>query len=841
MAKKNTPKRKSTSNKKKSNTPQRFSSKAKRKAPAPKPEIEPLYGNFFEKYIYPRANWVALGIMAILCLIVFGDYLFGEYLYLFKNIGSDTLNIVYPARAQWADLVREAGFTSWSFRQGMGQNVYPMGLHDPFSAILMMFGKETIPYVMAWNGVLQILLAGFFFFKYLKTLGRDTYVTIIGSVIYAFSGYVMGVHSWVSFSILFIAGPLLLWGVELLLKKNNWIVFPIGVYFIAGPRLVTFGIFLFVYSLFRYVDENGWDLKGLIIFWLKMAGLGALGLMMASWFFGVKFTALLGSSRISGPASRASTLSSEPIFGLLSDQVGATSIMRLFSNEILGPASVDNFKGYRNYLESPFYYVGLASLLLIPQTFFHLSKKQKALFAGLLAFWLFLAAFPWFRYAYFLFVTDHFRSFSLHLSYILLFFGLFALSKIIQHRKVDLPTLGISLVALLILLNYPWESVGVDSRIQTSANIFLVLNAVMIYLLTSPRLKYIAQVAFMLLICTELTYFAYSGTHHREPLTKAEYKAGKGYNDATYDALASIRDKDDGFFRIQKDFTSSPAVHYSLNDAMVQGFFGTPSYQSQNQKNYIRFLYETEVIEANDVTRTKWAPGLRSRFMLRNLANVKYVLRQDNGSDLLQQGHSRFGGVDNIRIFKNDYFLPFGYTYDSYFSYNEFKQVPKAKKDIGFLKAAVVFEENMAVVKNLRKLNPANVRTEGFNFNDLQKDISQRSLGAFQMTDFQHDYLKGTVNLDKEKLVFFSIPFDEGWSAKVNGKEVELLQVNIGFMGFVLPQGEHEIELSHQPTGLTVLWLISLLGFGIFAYICYRQWKQSGQASDITSSIPSTD
>lgn len=816
MARKQPPKRKKAPQRKKGSSK---SSKA-RKQQAPQAQIEPLYGDIFDKFINKRANWLALGLMLLLILIVFGDYLFGPYLYLFKDIGSDTINDVFPNYVHRNRLLREEGFTSWSFMQGMGNSVGTWFSVNPFVWMIYLSSKNSLPYVMNWTSVFYLAIAGIFSFQYLKTVGFSKYVVIVGSLIYVFSGYVMGVHSWYAYNGLIFAAPLMLWGTELLLKKNNPIVLPIAIYFIAGPRLVTFAFFLIVYSFFRYVLENGWNWKGLIIFWLKIGGLSALGIMMASYFFGQTVMSMLGSARISGEASQVAQTTETPVFAFNSYIVNVTSILRTFATDMLGGAK--DFKGYRNYLESPFYYVGLASLLLIPQAFYHAKKWRKALFGGLLAFWLMICIFPYFRFAYFLFVTDHFRSFCLHASLIFLFVSLYALNEIVKSGKVHLPTLGLSLVACLVLLNYPYFDDGrVNEGLQMAANVFLVLSAGSLFAISRPRLKYIGLGALLLTLLAELAVFNHHITHDRDPLTKAEYKAGALYGDSSMEALKQLKEKDSGLYRIQKDFASSPAMHYSLNDAMVQGFFSTPTYQSINKQSYLDFLVAMEVMEAGSITRSKWVQGLRPRPLLQHFASVKYVLRQDSGSDITPHGFNRIGGVDNIRMFENSYFIPMGFTYDKVTKESEFRNLPRAKKDICLVKAAVIPDEDFDKLSSLQPFKGSQIDPSQFTYPSLQEDIRELKNGAFQLTEFHHDHLIGKVNMPKEKLLFFSIPYDQGWSMLVDGEEVEVLKVNIGFLGGMVPAGEHEVELVHSKSNMMVMKIISVIALIAFTVLIF--------------------
>lgn len=58
-------------------------------------------------------------------------------------------------------------------------------------------------------------------------------------------------------------------------------------------------------------------------------------------------------------------------------------------------------------------------------------------------------------------------------------------------------------------------------------------------------------------------------------------------------------------------------------------------------------------------------------------------------------------------------------------------------------------------------------------------------------------------------MVFFSVPYEGGWSAQVNGEPVAIERVNVGFMAVTVPEGEGvTIEFTYRTPGLT-------LGFGI--------------------------
>lgn len=77
----------------------------------------------------------------------------------------------------------------------------------------------------------------------------------------------------------------------------------------------------------------------------------------------------------------------------------------------------------------------------------------------------------------------------------------------------------------------------------------------------------------------------------------------------------------------------------------------------------------------------------------------------------------------------------------------------------------------------------------------------------------------GEIALEKEKILVFSIPFSKGWSAKVNGESIELLQANTAFMAIPLTSGNYEIELTYVTPGLQIGIILSMTGLIAFAFV----------------------
>ncbi len=76
-----------------------------------------------------------------------------------------------------------------------------------------------------------------------------------------------------------------------------------------------------------------------------------------------------------------------------------------------------------------------------------------------------------------------------------------------------------------------------------------------------------------------------------------------------------------------------------------------------------------------------------------------------------------------------------------------------------------------------------------------------------------------TYEVKQDTSIFFTIPYDKGWSAYQDGKKLEIKQAQTGFMKVDVPKGKGTITLSFIPNGFvigTACSLTALLLFGIY-------------------------
>jgi uncharacterized membrane protein YfhO len=775
--------------------------------------------DFFDT-IGSKAVYVALGVLLLIAFFVFRHYLLLENVYFFKDIGSDTYNYTFPTLYNTADQISKYGMPGWSFNRGMGQSMFPFFLRDPFEIFVYAGGAKNIVYTTAFKEFAKVVLSGLVFYYYLRALGLSAFTRIAGSVFFSFSGFMIMGGSWSLFSFEAFNLALLLLAFEQLFSSNKWYLFPIAIFLIGISQpfnLYVYGLLLAGYAILRMYHTGKYDVKGGSLFFLKMAGLGVIGVLLSGPLMLENVVQLLESPRGSGNTSYANVLSSVPMFQSVDKFQLGTAVMRFFASDMLGAAA--EFKGWQNTLEAPLFYCGLPCLLLMPQIFPILDKKLKIFFVVFLLIWLLPVFFPYFRYAYWMFTGDYYRAYSIAVVTFVMYYALMALDKIVTEQKVHLVTLIVTLVVLLLLLNYPFFPEGdiKNSPVYTFVTFMLLVYTGLLFFMgkagSAPYLKYI----FIGAIAMEAMFLSGVSVNERDPVTVEELSEKVGYNDNTMDVLQKLNASDKSFFRIDKSYASSPAIHYSLNDAMAQGYRSTSSYNPFNQLYYIRYLQLMGASDKNNEQDSRWARGLLGRPILESANRVKYLLAKSEVMPIWRVLGDSIATMGDVRVFRNKFLLPFGYTYNKYIRESVFSKLSNTQKDFLTLKACVVADEEVSKVTGLKEFNLADTVAESlFTFESYKQGVDELGKDSMITEKWDDTRIVGKINVSDSKIMYLSVPYDEGWKLRVDGKEQQKQVVFAGMTGIMLPKGQHTIEmvfgLRYINKGL-LLMLIGLLAY----------------------------
>ena len=782
-----------------------------------------------------KAPLVAIGMILLIGVIVFKDFLFFEKAYFFKDIGSDSYNFSYPYLYQEADYISKFGIPKWSFNFGMGQSLFPFFLRDPFDIFLYIAGKNHIYFGIVFKELLKILLGGITFFYYLKALKLSDFTSITGSLLFAFCGFVIVGSGWYIFSFEAFNMALLLLAYEQLFTKQKWHLFPVAIFLVCISQpfnLYVYGIFLAFYAVLRHVQTNTFNAKNTGLIFLKMIGLGALGMLLSAPFMIENIFQLLESPRGSGTNSYAHILSSLPMFETADKLQMGTSVMRFFSSDLLGNGN--EFKGWQNYLEAPLFYCGIPCLLLMPQVFQFLDKRAKIAFGIFIGVWLLPIIFPYFRMAFWLFTGDYYRGYSVLVAFVVMFYALQALDQIIQKQKINLIVLIVTVVALFALLYYPYfpDSSAINSPVLTFVSFMLLVYGALLYFISRQSSPVYLRYIFFAAVVFELFYLSGISVNERNAETAADLAQKKAYNDYSVDAVNFIKSIDNSFYRIDKTYASSPAMHYSLNDGMAQGYNGSSGYSPFNQEYYVKYLQLMGISNKANELESRWANGLSFRPVLESENRVKYILAKTNINPLWQVVCDQLGTFGDVKVFRNKFVLPVGYTYNYYLKESVFDQLSTMQKDFVSLATCIIKDEDAGKVNGLKEFQLKDTITAGaFNTDVYRNYVNELSKDTLSLSRFDNKIISGMITVSDNKMMYLSVPYDGGWQLKVDGQPRDKMILDGGMTGIMLTKGPHTIEMAYDLRFFSKGLLLCALGIILYIALWFFTKKKEDKES----------
>lgn len=199
------------------------------------------------------------------------------------------------------------------------------------------------------------------------------------------------------------------------------------------------------------------------------------------------------------------------------------------------------------------------------------------------------------------------------------------------------------------------------------------------------------------------------------------------------------------------------------------------------------------------------------------------------GANDVPEGFEYWGETDGFDVYENPHYIPMGFTFD-YFIRDELFQ--KIKNDIDLK----IYASDRILVRDLILTDEQAERYSGILEEDTEypeEPMSEEEFyrlsderAASACTTFTYDPsgYQATIDLPRENLVFFTIPWDKGFTAYVDGEEATLEKVDYGFIAVLVPEGEHSIRLEWKPYGLgygiaaSVVGLLLLAGTAVYDY-----------------------
>jgi hypothetical protein len=766
--------------------------------------------------------------LTLVGVAVFHKFLWQGRLLLYLDIGADSLNDYYPTLVHLSDYLRHEGLPSWSFSVGMGQSIFYLA-GDLIWEPVVWLPKKLIADALIFQHLLKTLTTGLIFFRFLQIRRLNFCSSLLGSLLLAFSAYMCMGSCWMINADEVVGFTLLLFAAECALSSGRWFYLPLAVALIG--LITVFHLFLAALVLIFYIparliEIHGWNPRTWA--WaatqIGVSCLAGVGLAAVIWVGSLH--CILNTPRGSGTIPNfAFAAPPGNVFHWESLSYYSTAALRPFSNDILG--SGDQFHGWENYFEAPAAYCGLITLLMWPQVFLTATKREQVVYVLFLTIILIPVLFPWFRYALWFFKGGYFRTFSLFSIFGFTLLSMRAFSAYQEERRLNYWVLIGTLLVLIGVLYLPTSLYrsGIDQTIRQQAAITLGLLAVTLATGQFFDRQRLAGWIVALIGLINLVYFD-GLTVNRPTLRKDDVRQRKGYNDQTIEALLDAKATNEhGFFRVNKTWGSGLANRISYNDAMVFGYYGTMSYSSFNNLDYIKFLLGTEAIPAyNLATDAQWSTGLLWEPLLSTFACEKFLITREPSRFATADYYELVNRYDDIYMFRNTAFVPLGISFDSSFPEEAFSQMPEWAKQRALLHAVVIGNGARTSNLEIKKTGLDELEQQLRDVSDADALAHLRS-HALSLTGFRETRITGSMSVDHDGVLLFQMPFDDGWHAKVDDKSVPVVRADIGLLGIPLSAGGHSVELFYSPPFLYLGAGVSIIA-ALAIFVLLWRWPR---------------
>lgn len=580
----------------------------------------------------------------------------------------------------------------WDFQIGMGAdiltslNYYVIG--DPLNLISVFFKNSHLEYVFHFLLIFRVYLAGICFSMFSRKIGYRGWYTLGATYIYIFSIYTYySIFMYAAFINPFIYLPLLLLGIEKILRKESPLVFVSSVFVSLCSNFYFFYmlvILVVIYYLIRYFTINvseqyHKEKKGAFIQFLKdtirIFIFALVGVLMSLVIFLPILIAFFNQGR-----EVYSNLNNLFFYNL-------TEYMQLAS-AFISP------KILKNYNLLGYCPIVIIAIILLFRTKDKEKKEVSALKIGVIVLSLFLII-PIFSSMMNGFSYSNNR-WLFGYAFLLALIVEFVLGNLKNYTKKDYGYIYLAIISYILLVLF-FETFQTKSVMMGA--VWLLVFAIAFVSIKGDVGRRI-HIITILCVCS-CTYYGVYYYSHMSGFDMGQLKNfGEANSSAENTAANAIKKiKDDGFYRVDI------SLDEIKNEALVLRYHPTAFYYSLFQGNITKF--NKELVNAQ-TTVANLQKGNAGRTYLNLLTNTKYIVLDDDEQPI-PYGYKFYDEYTHnsktVQIYKNENALPLGYTYDSYLSYDEYEKLDVEKKEEAMLQAAIL-EKTGCVSKKFKKVVP---------------------------------------------------------------------------------------------------------------------------------------
>lgn len=228
-----------------------------------------------------------------------------------------------------------------------------------------------------------------------------------------------------------------------------------------------------------------------------------------------------------------------------------------------------------------------------------------------------------------------------------------------------------------------------------------------------------------------------------------------------------------------------------------------------------------------------------TNYALRGLLSVEYLIttpeKRESFEDEADEGWTYLADVDGYALYHNDNYVPMGFTYDYYVTEATYQTSIKTLRSNLLMRALVLTDEDVAQYgKYLTELSEDMLND--LHYDSYTQDCADRRAHSCSVFQMNNAGFHAEITLDKTNLVFFSVPYDDGFTAYVNGEKTDILRVDEGLMAVLCPAGASSIDFVYQAAGLSASRVVTAVAIPVWvvyvAYFVRRKRRSTGTPAE---------
>ena len=228
-----------------------------------------------------------------------------------------------------------------------------------------------------------------------------------------------------------------------------------------------------------------------------------------------------------------------------------------------------------------------------------------------------------------------------------------------------------------------------------------------------------------------------------------------------------------------------------------------------------------------------------TNYALRGLLSVEYLIttpeKRESFEDEADEGWTYLADVDGYALYHNDNYVPMGFTYDYYVTEATYEASIKTLRSNLLLRTLVLEDEDVAQYgKYLTELPDAML--DDLHYDSYTQDCADRRAHSCSVFQMNNAGFHAEITMDKPNLVFFSVPYDDGFTAYVNGEKTGILRVDEGLMAVLCQPGASSIDFVYQADGLSASRVVTAVAIPVWvvyvAYFVRRKRRSTGAPAE---------